>query len=186
MKNKLKLKPNQKAEIEQKKEEPKMDRRDFLVTVGNGALGLTAAGAAVGTYKYLFPNALLEPALMFNAGLPEHYKEGVDSRWLDKKRVFVVRRQKYIYSLIGICTHLGCIPPWRPGEGVFYCPCHGSIFAINGDVLRGPAREPLYRPPIEVKADGTLRIGTGLLGIRLPQQANLDPERSGTGFELTA
>lgn len=183
----MKKKPDklQEPDTGDEPDENRMDRRDFLVTAGTGALGLAAAGSVVGTYKYLKPNALLEPAAMFNAGQPKDYPQGVDSRWLEKQRIFVVRREKYIYNLIGICTHLGCIPPWRPGEGLFHCPCHGSLFAINGDVLRGPAREPLYRAPIEVKADGGLRIGTGLLGIRLPQQANLEPERSGTGFELT-
>ncbi|MFQ5706006.1 MAG: ubiquinol-cytochrome c reductase iron-sulfur subunit [bacterium] len=174
-----------KSNIKEDRNGTPIGRRDFLVTIGTGAIGLAAVGSVAGTYEYLLPNALLEPAMMFKAGSPEDYPEGVDNRWLDRQRVFIIKRRKNLYALVGICTHLGCIPPWRENEGVFHCPCHGSKFSMEGDVLRGPAREPLYRPPIEVKADGNLRVGTGLLGIRLPQQANLQPERSGKGFVLT-
>jgi cytochrome b6-f complex iron-sulfur subunit len=164
--------------------ENNMGRRNFLITLGSGAVGIAAAGTVAGTYQYLIPNALLEPAMTFKAGSSSDYNEGVDSRWLDKQRVFIVRRKKSLYALVGICTHLGCIPPWQPSEGVFHCPCHGSKFSIEGDVLRGPAREPLYRAPIVVNPDGVARVGTGLLGIRLPQQANEDPERSSERFVI--
>lgn len=165
-------------------EKHNIGRRDFLIAVGNSAIGLAAAGSLAVSYEFMVPKALRQPAMAFKAGSVASYEQGVDSRWLDKERVFIVRREKSLYALIGICTHLGCIPPWQPGDGLFYCPCHGSKFSITGDVLRGPAREPLYRPPIAVDAEGVLRVGTGLLGIRLPQQANLAPERSREGFEL--
>jgi cytochrome b6-f complex iron-sulfur subunit len=164
--------------------ENNMGRRNFLITVGSGAVGLAAAGSLAGTYQYLIPNALLEPAVTFKAGSSKEYPEGVDSRWLNKQRVFMVRREKSLYALVGICTHLGCIPPWKAGEGLFHCPCHGSEFSIEGDVLRGPAREPLYRAPIETTPGGIVRVGTGLLGIRLPQQANREPERSSERFVI--
>jgi cytochrome b6-f complex iron-sulfur subunit len=182
-------KEKQEGQSQNKKEEsndPKgrMGRRDFLITVGSGSVGVVAAGSVLWTYKYLFPNTLLEPPMMFNAGPVERYREGVSSELVGDQRVFVVRRQNNLYALVAICTHLGCVPPWRQSEGLFHCPCHGSKFSVEGDVLRGPAREPLYRAPVELTEDGQIRVGTGLLGIRLPWQANRDPERSSDRYVL--
>ncbi|WP_298634739.1 ubiquinol-cytochrome c reductase iron-sulfur subunit [uncultured Umboniibacter sp.] len=73
--------------------------------------------------------------------------------------------------LIGICTHLGCAPQYRPEVGAadlggdqwfggFYCPCHGSKFDLAGRVLKGvPAPVNLEVPPYKFETDGLLIIG---------------------------
>lgn len=75
---------------------------------------------------------------------------------------------KNIFVVVGVCTHLGCVPVYRPtfGEldsswvGGFYCPCHGSKFDLSGRVFKGvPAPVNLPIPPYEFLDAYTLRIG---------------------------
>jgi glycine/D-amino acid oxidase-like deaminating enzyme/nitrite reductase/ring-hydroxylating ferredoxin subunit len=48
-----------------------------------------------------------------------------------------------------VCTHMGCYVHWNEAERTWDCPCHGSRFSTNGDVIGGPAEDPLA--PIEMK-----------------------------------
>jgi len=67
--------------------------------------------------------------------------------------------------LIGICTHLGCIPlgnkPTDPrGDwGGYLCPCHGSQYDTSGRVRHGPAPLNLAIPPYNYTSDAVVRIG---------------------------
>ena len=62
--------------------------------------------------------------------------------------------------LIGICTHLGCIPLAHQGDyGGFFCPCHGSQYDTSGRIRRGPAPANLPLPPYAFVADNKIRIG---------------------------
>lgn len=57
--------------------------------------------------------------------------------------------------LVGVCTHLGCIPQGESGDfGGWYCPCHGSHYDISGRIRKGPAPRNLDVPPYEF-VDGT-------------------------------
>jgi ubiquinol-cytochrome c reductase iron-sulfur subunit len=62
--------------------------------------------------------------------------------------------------LIGICTHLGCIPLAHQGpyDG-FFCPCHGSVYDTSGRIRSGPAPSNLPLPPYEFVSDTQIRIG---------------------------
>ncbi len=67
--------------------------------------------------------------------------------------------------MIGICTHLGCIPKGQTagdprGEfGGWFCPCHGSHYDTAGRIRKGPAPKNLFIPPYEFTADTALFIG---------------------------
>jgi ubiquinol-cytochrome c reductase iron-sulfur subunit len=67
--------------------------------------------------------------------------------------------------LVGICTHLGCIPKGQSmadqkGDyGGWFCPCHGSHYDTSGRIRKGPAPKNLEVPPYEFVSDTKIRIG---------------------------
>jgi ubiquinol-cytochrome c reductase iron-sulfur subunit len=75
-----------------------------------------------------------------------------------------VQRDEWLI-VIGICTHLGCIPlGQKPGDplggwGGWFCPCHGSHYDTSGRIRKGPAPENLAVPPYEFLENGMARIG---------------------------
>ncbi len=76
-----------------------------------------------------------------------------------------------IWVGIGICTHLGCSPTYRPDVGAadlgggswkggFFCPCHGSKFDLAGRVYKGvPAPTNMVVPPYKYLSDAVILVG---------------------------
>jgi ubiquinol-cytochrome c reductase iron-sulfur subunit len=64
--------------------------------------------------------------------------------------------------MIGVCTHLGCVPLGESGAfGGWFCPCHGSTYDTSGRIRSGPAPENLHIPVAEFVSDGVLQLGEG-------------------------
>lgn len=64
-----------------------------------------------------------------------------------------VQRPEWLV-VIGVCTHLGCVPIANAGEfGGYYCPCHGSHYDASGRIRKGPAPLNLEVPPYEFTGD---------------------------------
>jgi ubiquinol-cytochrome c reductase iron-sulfur subunit len=62
--------------------------------------------------------------------------------------------------VIGICTHLGCIPIAHEGNyDGWFCPCHGSQYDSSGRIRQGPAPKNLYLPPYAFLSDTKIKIG---------------------------
>jgi ubiquinol-cytochrome c reductase iron-sulfur subunit len=62
--------------------------------------------------------------------------------------------------VIGICTHLGCIPIAHEGNyDGFFCPCHGSQYDSSGRIRQGPAPANLAVPPYQFVSDSKIQIG---------------------------
>ncbi|MFA5592458.1 MAG: ubiquinol-cytochrome c reductase iron-sulfur subunit [Micavibrio sp.] len=67
--------------------------------------------------------------------------------------------------MIGICTHLGCVPQGQKATDVkgeyngWFCPCHGSHYDSSGRIRKGPAPTNLAVPKYEFVSDTVIRIG---------------------------
>jgi len=62
--------------------------------------------------------------------------------------------------MIGVCTHLGCIPLGTSGEyNGWFCPCHGSVYDTSGRIRKGPAPENMHIPVFAFTSDTVIKVG---------------------------
>jgi ubiquinol-cytochrome c reductase iron-sulfur subunit len=79
----------------------------------------------------------------------------------DKDRV----EKPELLVLVGVCTHLGCVPLGQKTGEVrgeydgWFCPCHGSHYDTSGRIRKGPAPTNLEVPPYTFLSDSVIRIG---------------------------
>lgn len=95
----------------------------------------------------------------------ENLKDGDPAT--DENRVVGGKEQFLV--MMGVCTHLGCVPIGNEGDyalvegsartGGWFCPCHGSHYDTAGRIRRGPAPENLLVPKYEYISDSKIRIG---------------------------
>lgn len=86
-------------------------------------------------------------------GVPLHVPEA--GAWLVKKG------SADVAALDDRCTHLGCRYRWDDGRQLFTCPCHGSEFTSDGNVLKGPATRPLTALSLNREDQGKIRLVEG-------------------------
>ena len=95
------------------------------------------------------------------ASAKDQLLDGLRDPQTDDERV---KNEKYIV-LVGVCTHLGCVPLGQKsgdvkGEyGGWFCPCHGSHYDTSGRIRKGPAPLNLEIPPYEFVSDDIIKIG---------------------------
>ncbi len=119
-----------------------------------------------GTWDYLkenfdYPYYLVRDRLAgAEAKSPADVKKGEGKVLkLDGQRVACSRDAKGNVSMVSaVCTHMGCLVRWNPAEQTWDCPCHGSRFHANGEVLAGPAESPLE--PVAAKAKAAAKAST--------------------------
>ena len=92
---------------------------------------------------------LASPSKKFRVAVPENLGAG-EAFVPPGRSVAVFKDPDGVYAVSTICTHLGCLV--KPNAEGFECPCHGSRFAANGDVTKGPAPRPL--PWLKVTNNG--------------------------------
>lgn len=146
-----------------------MHRRVINAFLGIGVVS-TLGGFAAAALAYLWPGASVASGSnllvgregpLSAAALGED--EGVVAR-SNLGKVLVIRRGERLVALQATCTHLGCTVAWNSSTQQVECPCHGARYDLLGQVLRGPAREPLARLQVTVGAGGGIRVGPLLRG----------------------
>ena len=163
------------------------NRRDFL-TVATSAVGVVGVGAVVWPIvSQMSPDSSVKALASIEVDVSK-MKEGQEMTVLWRgKPVFIKKRTKEEIAtaskvdlkelkdpqtddkrvkkpewlvLVGVCTHLGCVPISGKGEfGGWFCPCHGSHYDTSGRIRKGPAPTNLEVPKYEFVDDTKIRIG---------------------------
>jgi cytochrome b6-f complex iron-sulfur subunit len=113
--------------------------------------------------RFFLPRAIFEPSSVFRIGFPGDYAVGVDTKWQQQYRIWVVRNTERLFVIYARCTHLGCTPDWKASENKFKCPCHGSGYDSEGVNFEGPAPRPMDRAQVQLDAEGQLVVNVGKL-----------------------
>lgn len=129
------------------------------------------------TARFFFPRVVFEPSTRFRVGAVSDFAPGVDERFKQSHRIWVVRAPGRLFAIYARCTHLGCTPNWMEGDNKFKCPCHGSGYDIEGRNIEGPAPRPMDRARILIDSDGQIVVDTGELA-RCPQGGVCGGERA--------
>ena len=129
-------------------------RRRFVMAAVLGTLGVNF----LMFLRFFFPRALYEPKTTFRIGYPSDFGFGVDTKFQNAHRIWVVRNTEGIFVISAICTHLGCTPDWKPSENKFKCPCHGSGYDPEGINFEGPAPRPMDRAHVELDPEGQIVV----------------------------
>lgn len=111
-------------------------------------------------------NIALDPSLrkiiMYNADVAKHLvkgklenpKEKISSLKSNEACVVIIKgnrvgiyknEKEKLFAVDTTCTHLGCELQWNNAETSWDCPCHGSRFTIEGEIINGPAEKPLRK-----------------------------------------
>jgi Rieske Fe-S protein len=131
--------------------EAKSGRRSFLTRVGHVVLGACGLTAAAGALRLAVPDFGDGQNQRIPLGSFADFKMNTLT-WVRKKDLFVMRDEAGVGVFSAKCTHLGCTVQ-RTAEG-FLCPCHGALYDALGQVVKGPARDPLPWFRVWIESDG--------------------------------
>jgi quinol---cytochrome c reductase iron-sulfur subunit, bacillus type len=147
---------------------PSSERRSILLAAIYGFVSLISTGLGIPALLYLFvPPRARNQGAWIDAGTVDQFEPNkpqeitlrrnrVDG-WKvssEKATAWVVKSDKAeVTAFSPWCTHLGCAYHWEESRDQFVCPCHGSYFSMDGQVIAGPAPRPLDR--YDVRIEGT-------------------------------
>ena len=130
-----------------------LSRRDFLKLTLDGLLGLGGLLGLAGLIRFLSYKTDPPQPTEFDLGLAKNYIPGSRTTFPEIPAV-LIRGDSGFTALSLVCTHLGCTVGVQPNG--FACPCHGSLYNLNGIPTKGPATLPLKALRIEQTPDGRI------------------------------
>jgi cytochrome b6-f complex iron-sulfur subunit len=148
---------------------PPPKRRDFLGLAAAWTTVVAFVGALVGSMRLPMPAVFPESSAQVKIGPPEDFPKGSVVA-IKNLNAWVFHDDGGLYVISAICTHLGCVTARDAQSGVFHCPCHGSVFGPDGELIAGPAPKPLNWLAASVAPDGQVVVDqwqTVPLGTRL-------------------
>ncbi len=134
-----------------------LSRRDFLKIITTTLLTISGLLGLDALFRFLNYQTEPAPQTEFDLGPAEKYPIGSNTLLADIPAV-LIHNQSGFSALSLICTHLGCTVEQKP-EG-FTCPCHGSRYDAQGNVLQGPAKKALRILRVEQTSNGNLILHT--------------------------
>jgi Rieske Fe-S protein len=130
-----------------------VSRRDFLKLTRDGILWLSALLGVGGLFRFLDYEVNPVPKTEYDLGPAVNYPMGSNTM-LAEVPAILIHNNRGFSALSLTCTHLGCVVEQNKDELV--CPCHGSHFNLEGELLHGPAEKSLPFFDVEISEDERL------------------------------
>ena len=132
-------------------------RRDFLKVATTGLLSAAGLVGLGGLIRFLAYQSDAPARTIIDIGDKSKYPPGSTSILPDVPAVLFASQTGFV-AISLVCTHLGCTVE-SSADG-FKCPCHGSQYNMQGEVQRGPARQPLKKLRVEIAQDNHVLLHT--------------------------
>ncbi len=134
-------------------------RRDFIRRLSKWTAISAGILASISLLRQFVPRQTLLQK-RFKIGRKNNFPINTFTYLADKK-LFIYRDHEGIRAVSAVCTHLGCII--EKSEDGFQCPCHGSCYNEDGEVLSGAAMKDLPWYSLQKDADGQIVVDQGKL-----------------------
>lgn len=163
------------------REDPGVLKRREVLRVGLWGAAAAFAAELGGVFLASFwPREITGFGGVINAGAVGDFPQGSVTK-VSQGKFYISHVPEGLLALYWVCPHLGCTVPWNDSVRLFICPCHGSTYEPNGQIIAGPAPRPMDLMAIRIE-DGRVLVDTGDISQRQtwdPAQATPVPTTGG-------
>jgi len=138
-------------------EKPGLNRRDFINLLSKALLATSGLLGLGGLLRFFAAPAEDPPPTQFDLGPAENYPLG-SVTFINQSEAVLSHTPQGFLALSTVCPHLGCLV--NPDQDGYICPCHGSRYDKDGEVLRGPSKQGLRQLRLQESPSGDLTLYT--------------------------